>query len=71
MRLDRPRGEVQNPEEFTVLAHLRGWCHNSAICAVCQAEGRAHTAEQALKQTQRVLELAERDQRTLESIVSG
>jgi len=26
---------VQNAYEFAVIGHLRGWCHNGAICLIC------------------------------------
>jgi hypothetical protein len=33
--------ELETPQEVAVIGHLRGWCHNSAECAICQAEFRA------------------------------
>lgn len=42
----KPRQETtQNDVEFTLIAHVRGWCHNSAVCLLCKAEDRAYKAE--------------------------
>jgi hypothetical protein len=39
---------TQNAEEFTVIAHLRGWCHHAPTCAICTAQTRAHKTERTL-----------------------
>jgi hypothetical protein len=63
---------VDTTEEFAVVAHLRGWCHDSTACRICVAENRAHVAEQALAHTTRVLEMRGRlIEARLESVISG
>lgn len=29
----------ENTDEATVVAHVRGWCHNSIACAMCKLDG--------------------------------
>lgn len=36
-------------EEYTLIAHVRGWCHDGAVCRICKAEVRALQAEFALE----------------------
>lgn len=73
-----PTDRVEHTEtrqEFALLAHVRGWCHNGNECALCIAEHRAHVAEQALGHTRRVLEIQRMQTETLagrlDSVISG
>jgi len=40
---------VKTPEEFALLGHMRGWCHNSDECPLCKAQRRASDAEAQLR----------------------
>lgn len=33
---------IENAYEFAVVGHLRGWCHNGAVCAICVAQLETH-----------------------------
>lgn len=44
----RHRATAQNDEEEALLGHVRGDCHNGALCALCRAERRAFEAEQTV-----------------------
>lgn len=39
------RVTAQNEGEEALLGHVRGDCHNGAVCALCKAESRAYLAE--------------------------
>src|SRR6478735_6444257 len=52
---------AQNEEEEMLLRHVRGDCHNGAVCLLCQASARANQAELRLRS----------EKRTVESIISG
>lgn len=39
---------VDTPEEFALIGHVRGWCHNSLDCALCEAQTRARKTEETL-----------------------
>ena len=28
--------KVETEEEFAAIAHLRQWCHNTAVCPICR-----------------------------------
>lgn len=40
MPVSERRDYVETPEEFATLGHLRGWCHDGRLCAICAAERR-------------------------------
>lgn len=39
---------ARDAQEFAVIGHLRGWCHNMTDCAICRADQRASAAERTL-----------------------
>lgn len=41
--------KLQSDEEFGVVAHVRGWCHNSETCPLCKAQQEAFEATQRLE----------------------
>lgn len=67
--LDLRRREVaQTDEERALLAHVRQWCHNGAICPLCKAQNQVHEERQRADAANRRYV---RTQRFLDSIVEG
>lgn len=64
----RRRGVIETPEEEALIAHMRGWCHNSLTCALCAVERHAFLLRQELQQ---VKVKAAHTQALLDSIIEG
>ena len=41
---------AKTEEEWAVIGHLREYCHDSSICAICAAQAEAHKANKMLDQ---------------------
>lgn len=40
---------AKDEDEWNLLAHVRGWCHNGAHCALCTASAREQQARLSLE----------------------
>ncbi len=39
---------TETRQEYNTLAHLKGWCHNSQDCAICEVEFELYTVRRTL-----------------------
>jgi hypothetical protein len=38
---------VEDAAEYATLSHMREWCHDSTVCALCRVENKFVAAEHA------------------------